>query len=160
MFKDNEFLRKDYHWLNPLAIIQLVVGLFPPRSRVHLGEYVMVMGILSILQFTVWVAVPGVIAYRALAKTPLGNYSEGEIKAKTIKLSTKGYVWKTLEGHVLTGALSEGVAEKWSYSVVDSKVAECINSSEEAKLYYTQYLLVPWQVGDSSHIVTKCEKVK
>lgn len=149
-------MRKEPHVLNPLFLVGLAKEWIKARDK---SEYPLVFAVVLIIHLALWVALPAFVGYKILGTKPFWHYSEGEMKAKALKISEKGLIWKTHEGYVLTGSLSEGVAEKWNYSTTDLEVVECVNSNKEVILHYDQYIFVPFSVGDTDHIVTKCEGV-
>lgn len=110
----------------------------------------------------------GVLAYMLF-----GSYSEGERAGTLVKLSKKGYVFKTWEGELNTfmyvsdqAAASAAVNNLWTFSVQD-KDQEAIKIMQDAmlnghriKLYYKEkYFKLPWN-GDTKYFVYKAEVVK
>jgi hypothetical protein len=110
----------------------------------------------------------GVLAYLLF-----GSYSEGERAGTLVKLSKKGYVFKTWEGELNTfmyvsdqAAASAAVSNLWNFSVQD-KDQDAIKLMQDAmlnghriKLYYKEkYFKFPWN-GDSKYFVYKAEVVK
>jgi regulator of protease activity HflC (stomatin/prohibitin superfamily) len=97
------------------------------------------------------------------------DYSEGFRVGKVIKLSNKGYVFKTWEGTLDFGYLQNdpeaGVATRiWDFSVApgDAAVREQIDAAiagdYKVKLHYREkYVKLPWR-GDTKHFVTKVER--
>jgi hypothetical protein len=97
------------------------------------------------------------------------DYSEGFRVGKVIKLSHKGYVFKTWEGTLDFGYLQTdpdaGVATRiWDFSVApgDDEVRRQIDSAiagdYKVKLHYREkYVKLPWR-GDTKHFVTKVER--
>lgn len=73
-----------------------------------------------------------------------GNYSSGERAGQVIKMSKKGYVFKTNEGQLNTGEIQQGI---WNFSVKKS----------EPELHYDEkYVQIPF-LGDTEYFVTKVE---
>jgi uncharacterized protein YwgA len=73
-----------------------------------------------------------------------GNYSSGERAGQVIKMSKKGYVFKTNEGQLNTGEIQQGI---WNFSVKKS----------EPELHYDEkYVQIPF-LGDTKYFVTKVE---
>ena len=73
-----------------------------------------------------------------------GNYSSGERAGQVIKMSKKGYVFKTNEGQLNTGDIQQGI---WNFSVKKS----------EPELHYDEkYVQIPF-LGDTKYFVTKVE---
>jgi len=97
------------------------------------------------------------------------DYSEGFRVGKVIKLSNKGYVFKTWEGTLDFGYLQTdpagGVATRiWDFSVapgdtaVRADIDSAIAGDYKVKLHYREkYLRLFWR-GDTKHFVTKVER--
>jgi hypothetical protein len=99
----------------------------------------------------------------------IADYSEGYRVGKVIKLSNKGYVFKTWEGTLDFGYLQTdpqgGVATRiWDFSVApgDEQVRKDIDSAiagdYKVKLHYREkYVRLFWR-GDTMHFVVKVER--
>jgi len=97
------------------------------------------------------------------------DYSEGYRVGKIIKLSHKGYVFKTWEGTLDFGYLQNdpaaGVATRiWEFSVsgdqddVRKQIDDAIAADYKAKVWYREkYFRLPWR-GDTKHFVYRVEK--
>lgn len=96
-----------------------------------------------------------------------GYYSEGKRGGFVVKLSKKGYVFKTYEGELNVGGLYEGGgtlnATQWAFSVSDNSVdpiaqiEEAIKTGSRVSLTYEEkFFVLPW-VGDTKNLVTKVE---
>jgi hypothetical protein len=97
------------------------------------------------------------------------DYSEGFRVGKVIKLSSKGYVFKTWEGTLDFGYLQTdpqgGVATRiWDFSVapgdaaVRTDIDAAIAGDYKVKLHYREkYVRLFWR-GDTKHFVTKVER--
>ena len=98
-----------------------------------------------------------------------GTYSKGKRAGQLMKLSEKGFIFKTWEGQLNVGGLQDadgsGTSSTiWSYSVKDEKVVEQIYALMEdgsrARLTYEEkFFTLPWW-GDTHHFITKVEAVK
>lgn len=99
-----------------------------------------------------------IIGWKLLASGPIYQLSEGVMQTKSAKLSYKGLIWKTYEGWIPLGFNSEGTMEKWLYTVenADKRVVSCIENNEKIKLYYKDYILMPFKLGQG-HQVYRCE---
>jgi len=99
-----------------------------------------------------------------------GNYSDGSRAGTLVKLSKKGYVFKTWEGESNTymyvsdqAAASAAVTTLFTFSVLDTE-KETITIMENAmlnghriKLYYKEkYFKFPWN-GDTKYFIYKAE---
>jgi hypothetical protein len=99
----------------------------------------------------------------------IADYSEGFRVGKVIKLSNKGYLFKTWEGTLDFGYLQTdpqgGVATRiWDFSVApgDEQVRKDIDSAiagdYKVKLHYREkYVRLFWR-GDTMHFVVKVER--
>ena len=95
------------------------------------------------------------------------NYSEGYRAGVPMKISHKGTIFKTYEGQLNIGGLTnnaEGVIPStWEFSIhpkdkeVFEKIDEAIENNKRAKLYYQEkYAALFWR-GDTKYFVTKVE---
>lgn len=89
------------------------------------------------------------------------TYSEGVRSGELIKISSKGYVFKTWEGEVSQGISG---AQIFSFSVLDSekKVIQDLKDLQGQYVkvsYIERYRTFPWW-GDSRYFITKVEKEK
>jgi hypothetical protein len=99
-----------------------------------------------------------------------GSYSEGFRAGRLMKLSKKGYIFKTYEGQLDIGGLQSnatkvgGASTVWEFSVKDDKVIEDMNKAvddnAEVKLYYEEKYYTFWFWGDTKYFVTKVEETK
>lgn len=99
-----------------------------------------------------------------------GSFSEGYRAGTVMKLSKKGFVFKTLEGQLNMGgaAGSEGsdiASSVWSFSVdrgdvqVVQAIEEAVDSGSRVKLHYKEkFYQFSWR-GDTKYFVYKVEKV-
>jgi len=98
-----------------------------------------------------------------------GNYSVGTRSGILVKISHKGYVFKTYEGELnlggynADGSISNYVAGIWRFSVTphDQQLVEALHALQgyPVKLYYREkYFRLPWR-GDTKYIVYQVEKV-
>ncbi len=96
-----------------------------------------------------------------------GYYSEGKRGGFVVKMSKKGYVFKTYEGVLNVGGLYEGGgtlnATQWEFSVNDSNTEAIANIDQAIKTgsrvsltYEEKFFLLPW-VGDTKNLITKVE---
>ena len=96
-----------------------------------------------------------------------GYYSEGKRGGFVVKLSKKGYVFKTHEGVLNVGGLYEGGgtlnATQWDFSVGSdnelavAKLEEAIKTGRRVSLTYEEkFFILPW-VGDTKYFVTEVE---
>jgi hypothetical protein len=96
-----------------------------------------------------------------------GYYSEGKRGGFVVKLSNKGYVFKTHEGVLNVGGLYEGGgtlnATQWDFSVGSDnkegieKLEEAIKIGRRVSLTYEEkFFILPWN-GDTKYFVTEVE---
>jgi len=94
------------------------------------------------------------------------TYSEGSRAGILIKLSRKGFVWKTYEGQLNLGGFDADPAEGnvgniWAFSVRKKALYEEMQKyeGEKVRLEYRQvYNAMPWQ-GKTEYLVTEVERV-
>lgn len=96
-----------------------------------------------------------------------GTYSSGSRVGTIIKFSKKGTLFKTYEGELSQGSVSEGGAlnERWAFSVYrdDEEIITNINNAMDdgyrVRLYYKQkYFRFEWR-GDTEYFIEKVERV-
>ena len=98
-----------------------------------------------------------------------GAYSDGTRVGSLVKLSRKGYVFKTYEGQLMVGGMSDGTgtfnSTTWDFSVDgDNKsVVEALETSQKTgqrvSLHYDEkFFQLPWN-GDTKYFVTAVELV-
>lgn len=96
-----------------------------------------------------------------------GYYSEGKRGGFVVKLSNKGYIFKTHEGVLNVGGLYEGGgtlnATQWDFSVGSdnkeaiTKLEEAIKTGRRVSLTYQEkFFILPWN-GDTKYFVTEVE---
>ena len=88
-------------------------------------------------------------------------YSTGIRAGTVMKISHKGYLFKTYEGELNLGTVQQ---EPWAFSVdgdkkeVISILEEVAQSGERVKLHYEEkYVQFSWR-GDTKYFVTKVER--
>ena len=87
-------------------------------------------------------------------------YSDGERKGTLIKVSKKGNLFKTYEGEMWLSCRQMVNAEKFLFSVTDSKLADSLaNLQDECiQVNYIQYRRsLPWR-GDNQYVITGFKK--
>lgn len=99
-----------------------------------------------------------------------GTYSDGYRVGTVIKLSKKGYIFKTYEGQLnleffpSSTSTTPGISQNiWEFSVSSSTVAKDIEKAVDhggkVKLYYDEkYYRLPWN-GETKYIVSKIEEI-
>lgn len=100
-----------------------------------------------------------------------GSYENGEMAGKVLRISEKGFVFKTYEGKLSLesfGALKgvSPVAETFDFSVEsgNQEVIEQLNqvalSGERVSLHFTRrFMRFPWR-GDTKYFITQVERSK
>lgn len=92
------------------------------------------------------------------------TYSEGTRAGNLIKISKKGYIFKTYEGQLKLGGIDlsnpeEGMSDSWSFSVSDEGVFKELEKRQGQKvvLRYKQINnAMPWQ-GDTDYYIYAVE---
>ena len=97
------------------------------------------------------------------------NYSEGSRTGVVVKVSKKGYLFKTYEGTLNLGSISSGEGiimptKIWDFSIQknDTSVFNKITRTQgkDVRLYYQEVVKTfVWQ-GDTRYYITKVEVVK
>jgi hypothetical protein len=96
------------------------------------------------------------------------NYSSGYRVGRIIKISEKGYIFKTNEGQLNTGGFNEGegdiTSSIWEFSVKheDTELLEQIKQANKSmvRLYYDEkFFTIPF-LGDTKYFLTKVEIVE
>lgn len=89
-----------------------------------------------------------------------GNYSGGERVGHIIKISKKGYVFKTWEGQLNTGEIQQGL---WEFSVkqddteILDQLREAMKIGNRVALHYDEkYVSLPF-LGDTKNFITEVE---
>lgn len=110
------------------------------------------------------------LIFGVLYYVSFGSYSEGRRAGFVLKLSKKGYIFKTYEGELRVGGLydGEGVmnATEWAFSV-SAKNEEAIRMLEEAiatgqrasLTYEEKFFVLPWN-GDTKFFITNVEVLR
>jgi hypothetical protein len=109
------------------------------------------------------------IGFASMAYFYFGNYSEGVRAGVVVKVSKKGFLFKTYEGqlNLLTFGASRSqnmIAETFDFSVPSNetdviKVLEEVSlSGERVSLHYVEkYMTFPWR-GDTKYLIIKVER--
>jgi hypothetical protein len=96
------------------------------------------------------------------------NYSDGSRAGVVVKMSKRGYIFKTYEGQLNAGGVASSgsslIPTVWDFSVKRNK-EDIVKSLEDAqmtgervKLYYKEkYFKFPW-IADTKYYVYKVEK--
>ena len=118
----------------------------------------------KILLYAVFALVFFIIGYFAFASF---TYSEGSRTGMLLKFSRKGYVFKTWEGQLNLGGISQQggsiLNNMWDFSVLDSEkeTIEQLNKYEGKRIrlsYKEKMRHFPWQ-GETNYFVYKVEAV-
>ena len=112
-----------------------------------------------------------VLAFAILAFLYWGTYENGVMAGKVLRISEKGFVFKTYEGKLSLesfGALKgvSPVAETFDFSVDSSEkeVIEQLNevalSGERVNLHFKKrFMAFPWR-GETKYFITQVERAK
>ncbi len=93
------------------------------------------------------------------------TYSEGTRSGELIKISKKGYVFKTHEGQLKLGGIDmenkdEGLSDTWSFSVTDHDIVTKLEKMQGEKVvlrYKEINYSMPWQ-GDTNYYIIGVEE--
>jgi hypothetical protein len=105
----------------------------------------------------------------ALAFVTFRSYSDGTRVGTLTKLSRKGYIFKTHEGQLMTGGMTDGTgtfsSQVWEFSVDDANqtAIDALNLSQKmgqrvAVHYEEKIFQLPWN-GDTKYFVTSVELI-
>lgn len=100
-----------------------------------------------------------------------GSYSEGVRSGMVVKISKKGFLFKTYEGQLNLQTFGANkspniVSESFEFSVVDDRqdlvkiLEEASLSGERVSLKYTERLVKFFWRGDTKYFVTEVERIK
>jgi hypothetical protein len=111
-----------------------------------------------------------VVGLMVLAFLYWGTYEDGLMAGKVLRVSQKGFVFKTYEGKInleTFGALkgTSPIAESFDFSVegdekeLIKQLQEVALSGERVNLYYVKrYVRFPWR-GDTKYFATRVERL-
>lgn len=93
------------------------------------------------------------------------TYSEGTRAGNLIKISRKGYIFKTHEGQLKLGGIDlenaeDGLSDTWSFSVQDHDIVEKLEKLQGKKVvlrYCEKNYAMPWQ-GDTNYFIMEVEE--
>ncbi len=94
-------------------------------------------------------------------------YSDGSRTGQLIKISEKGYVFKTYEGSLSLGGISveddkTNIGSIWEFSVLDEAVFQKMLSLRGKKVvvqYEEKYRVIPWK-GDTKYLISGVESIE
>lgn len=122
-------------------------------------ELIEVMIIVAIVGILLAVAVPVLGKFVGVST----EYSEGERTGVLVKLSKKGFIWKTWEGEMNLGGMSVdggGVAVPniWRFSVADDAVAKqgmaLATGAERVTVIYKEVWKAAFWQGETDYLAT------
>ncbi len=95
------------------------------------------------------------------------TYSDGSRTGQLIKISEKGYVFKTFEGSLSLGGISveadkTNIGSIWEFSVTDDAVFQKMLSLRGQKVvvqYEEKYRVIPWK-GDTKYLISGVDPIK
>ena len=119
----------------------------------------------KILLWLIGLSITGMVIIVVLAL--YANFSRGYRVGRIIKVSEKGYVFKTYEGQLNTGGFSEGDGDMtssiWNFSVRrgDDEILDQLKNAnkEMVRLYYDEKFIRIPVLGDTKYFITKVETV-
>lgn len=100
-----------------------------------------------------------------------GSYSEGYRAGVVMKLSKKGYFFKTYEGAlnvegINSNSSGSGISSVWEFSVDSDKedvlriLDKVALSKERVKLYYEEKFIKFFWNGETKYMITKVERIE
>lgn len=90
------------------------------------------------------------------------TYSKGSRIGYVMKISNKGFLFKTYEGTLNLATRNDLAVKTWDFSAVNKRVYEQIAKSEGKRvmlLYKQKLKVMPWQ-GDTPYLVYEVSVVK
>ncbi|TAE40003.1 MAG: hypothetical protein EAZ70_05115 [Runella slithyformis] len=98
-----------------------------------------------------------------------GYFSDGTRVGSLVKLSRRGYVFKTFEGQLQVGGMTEGTGSfsstTWDFSVDDDNekvvnlLEEAMKTGQRVSLHYEEkFFQLPWN-GDTKYFVVSVELI-
>lgn len=124
-----------------------------------------------------WRGTKRILLYATILATIIGigyvwfnyywTYSDGISAGTLVKVSKKGYVFKTYEGLLNVGGIKANqqgtiISNMWEFSVTKDEVYKALQEyqGKEVRLFYHQYRKsFPWH-GDTNYFVYKVELEK
>lgn len=96
-----------------------------------------------------------------------GSYSSGYRAGTVMKMTKKGFIFKTNEGQMNTGGfVNENTGETsiiWNFSVKNEEVIkdieEAVDKGKKVKLYYDEKYFKIFFLGDTKYFVNKVEEI-
>lgn len=112
-----------------------------------------------------WSLLLGIVALVGYMLYANYTYSEGTRAGNLIKISKKGYVFKTYEGQLKLGGIDlqnqdEGLSDTWSFSVKEDHIFRKLEALQGEKVilrYREINKAMPWQ-GETNYFVFDIEK--
>lgn len=94
-----------------------------------------------------------------------GSYSTGVRSGVLMKISDRGYIFKTTEGQLNIGGFDQtsdvGVSNVWEFSVSNNEVLDELNkamdNSQRVKLHYKERFFKLFWLGETKYFVTEVE---
>lgn len=107
-----------------------------------------------------WSLLLGIVAAGIYLLYANYTYSEGTRAGDLIKISKKGYVFKTYEGQLKLGGIDlqnqdEGLSDTWSFSVKDPEIVRQLEALQGEKVilrYKEINQAMPWQ-GETNYFI-------
>lgn len=98
-----------------------------------------------------------------------GYFSDGTRVGSLVKLSRRGYVFKTFEGQLQVGGMTDGTgsfsSSTWDFSVDDDNqpvvnlLNEAMKTGQRVSLHYEEkFFQLPWN-GDTKYFVVSVELI-
>lgn len=131
----------------------------PPTTGQKIKRYAILSGlVLALLTVTI------------TSYTVMGSYSDGFRVGNVIKLSHKGFVFKTWEGQLDQGYITQdpnGINTRvWNFSVHNSDqnviqaINEAITHNKKVKLYYKEKFIQLSFLGETKYFIYQVETIQ
>lgn len=126
----------------------------PPKAFVD-GERFLVTAVLTVVMVLFGASVGQAIAKATGGMIP--DYANGVREGYITKLSKKGVIWKTWEAEMQIGSGElSALQAPFAFSIKDDEMADNMrkNLSKKVRLEYRQWVLMPYQIGESNYEAT------
>lgn len=116
----------------------------------------------TLIGLTALILIPSLLIYGYVCFGAI-TYSDGTRSGVVVKVSTKGLLFKTVEGEMNYGGSLDvgGVPKVFEFSVADAKIKDELIAAEKqgrrCTLHYKQQLLSQFWKGQTTYFITKVE---
>jgi len=106
----------------------------------------------TILTFVVLIGLIGIFGF-SFAGGCGNHYSDGDRSGVVVKLSRKGFIWKSWEGEMRLGGDQNVTSGAWVFSVRDESLVaplqESVKTGKRVTVHYSQWWHQPIEMGSN-----------